>query len=179
MRLRQQSNEVLHADETIVRVGRPEVATLQQALARSTRGRSRICAHRGSSNTLHEMIITLGRGSYIRPHRHFGKCESFHIIEGELDVVIFDEDGNVADLVRMGPYASERCFFYRMADPLFHTVLVRTETVIFHETTNGPFVREDTEFAAWAPAENETTAADGYARGLVEKVNTFTLAPQL
>lgn len=159
MRLRQQSPEVLHSDEKIVRVSADDIETLRAALTQSTRGRSRICAHRDSANTLHEMIITLSRCSYIRPHRHFGKCESFHMIEGELDVVIFDENGQITDVVRMGPYGAGRCFFYRMADPLFHTVLVRTETVIFHETTNGPFVREDTEFAEWAPDEKNSEAA--------------------
>ena len=174
MPLRHQSPEVLHADEKIVRVGQAEITALRQALTQSIRGRSRICAHRDSSNTLHEMIITLSRSTYIRPHRHFGKCESFHIIEGELDVVIFDELGEITDVVRMGPHgAAEQSFFYRLADPLFHTVVVRSETVVFHETTNGPFVREDTEFAAWAPDEKETDDAGAYVRDLVQRVESF------
>lgn len=173
MKLRSQTPEVLHADEKIVRVGKEDVRSLMESLSRSTKGRSRICAHRDSSNALHEMIITLVRGSYIRPHRHLGKCESFHIIEGELDVVIFNDQGAVEDVVRMGPYGSERSFFYRMADPLYHTVIVRTETVLFHETTNGPFVREETEFAAWAPEEASVEKAGAYLRELESDVEAF------
>jgi cupin fold WbuC family metalloprotein len=174
MRLKHQSPEVLHADEKIVRVGHDEITALRQALTQSTRGRSRICAHRHSSDILHEMIITLSRGTYIRPHRHIGKCESFHIIEGELEVVIFDEQGAITDVVRMAPYArAQHSFFYRLADPLFHTVVVRSETVVFHETTNGPFVREDTEFAAWAPDEKETEHAAVYVLDLLQQVESF------
>ena len=173
MRLRSHSPEVLHADEKIVRVGVEDVRELRRALARSTKGRSRICAHRDSADTLHEMIITLAHGSYIRPHRHLGKCESFHMIEGELDVVIFDESGEISDVVRLGPYGSERCFYYRMTDPLFHTVIVRTETVLFHETTNGPFVREETEFAKWAPEEHSPELVEAYLKTLERTAEAF------
>lgn len=173
MRLKQHSMEVLLADETIVRLGQTEMAALQAALAQSSRGRSRICAHRDNSDSLHEMLIALSRATYIRPHKHFGKSESFHIVQGELDVVIFDEQGGIGDVVRMGPYGSGRDFFYRLADPLFHTVMVRSETVVFHETTNGPFKREDTQFAPWSPAETELGAVAVYVRRLADMVETF------
>lgn len=177
MRLKQHSGEVLLADEKIVRVGQPEIAAVQAAVEQSTRGRSRICAHRDTSDLLHEMFIVLSRATYIRPHRHFGKSESFHIIQGELDVVIFDEQGLVADVVEMGCYGSSRDFFYRLADPLFHTVLVRSETVVFHETTNGPFRREDTQFAPWSPAETEKVDVEDYIHRLGASVEAFLAVP--
>lgn len=176
MRLKQQSNEVLLADEKIVRVGQSEIAALQTALAQSNRGRTRICAHRDGSDALHEMLIMLSKATYIRPHRHFGKSESFHIIVGELDVVIFDEQGGIEDVVQMGCYASGRNFYYRLADPRFHTVLVRSATVTFHETTNGPFKREDTQFAPWSPAEAELDAIADYGRRLEGRVDAFIVA---
>ena len=55
----------------------------------------------------------------------------------------------------MGPYRPGKAFFYRLMEPCFHTVLVNTPHALFHETTNGPFDRGDTEFAAWAPAEGD------------------------
>lgn len=36
------------------------------------------------------MLIVMAKGSYIRPHKHKNKSESFHIIEGLLDVIVFD-----------------------------------------------------------------------------------------
>jgi hypothetical protein len=37
--------------------------------------------------------------------------------------------------------------------------VINTPYVVFHETTNGPFDRAETEFAPWAPAEGEPEAA--------------------
>jgi len=176
MRLKQSSNEVLLADEEIVRVGPTEIAAVQTALAQSSRGRSRICAHRDNADVLHEMIIVLSHATYIRPHKHLGKSESFHIVQGELDVLVFDEQGAIAAVVQMGSYGSGRDFFYRLATPLFHTVIVRSETVIFHETTNGPFKREDTLFAPWSPPETEPVAVADYVRRLKSTVADFIAA---
>ncbi len=176
MRLKKNSHEVLVADEKIVRIGRPDIEALQVSFAESARGRSRICAHRGSSEALHEMLIVLARTTYIRPHKHLAKCESFHIIQGELDVVIFDNEGNIADVVQMGEFDSRRYFYYRLVDPLFHTVIVRSESVIFHETTNGPFKREDTVFAPWSPAESGTGAVADYVGRLDDAITKFFAA---
>ena len=101
------------------------------------------------------MLICLARETYIRPHRHAGKSESFHMIDGELDVVLFHDDGAIREVIRMGPYQSRQPFFYRLMEPCFHTVLVSTPHAVFHETTNGPFDPADTEFASWAPAEGD------------------------
>lgn len=159
------SDEVFQADGGVIRVTAADVAEVVRKGTTNARRRSRLCAHPGPSDRLHEMLIVLDRGTYIRPHRHAGKSESFHLIEGELDVVIFRDDGSVREVVRMGPYGSGKAFFYRLAEPCFHSVLVNTPFALFHETTNGPFDRADTEFAAWSPAEGEAEAA-AFVEGL-------------
>ena len=40
---------------------------------------------------------------------------------------------------------------YRLSNELWHMVIPLTEFVIFHETTNGPFIKEETDFSVWAP----------------------------
>jgi hypothetical protein len=59
----------------------------------------------------------------------------------------------------MGDCASGKAFFYRLMDNVFHTPVIAGRYALFHETTNGPFDRKDTEFAAWAPAEDDPRAA--------------------
>ena len=44
-------------------------------------------------------------------------------------------------------------------EPCFHTVLVSTPFALFHETTNGPFRRDEVEFAPWSPAEGDPDVA--------------------
>jgi len=155
------NNAVFLATGGVVRVAAADLAPVVDGGIQSPRKRARLCAHPGATDTLHEMLICLAQGTYVRPHRHTGKSESFHIIEGELDVVLFRHDGGIREVIRMGPYATGKPFFYRLMEPCFHTVLVSTPHVLFHETTNGPFDPADTEFASWAPAEG-TPAAEAY-----------------
>jgi cupin fold WbuC family metalloprotein len=150
------SNEVLVASGGIVKVSAQDMAEVARRGGRSSRRRARLCTHPAATDPLHEMMICLVRGTYVRPHRHAGKSESFHIIEGELDVVLFHDDGALREVIHLGPYHVGQTFFYRLMEPCFHTVLVRTPRVLFHETTNGPFNASDTEYAPWAPAENDT-----------------------
>ncbi len=151
--------DVLTADPGVVRVKASDLREIVVRAARSPRKRARLCAHPDAADALHEMLICLARGTYVRPHRHRGKSESFHIIEGELDVVLFHDDGTVREFIRMGPYHTGGVFFYRLAEPCFHTVLVNTPHALFHETTNGPFDPADTEFGPWAPADGDPGVA--------------------
>ena len=159
MNYRAVNDEVFVATGGVVRVTAADVALVKAKGTTNARRRARLCTHPGPDDPLHEMLIVLDRGTYVRPHRHAGKSESFHLIEGELDVVLFADDGAVRDVVRMGPYGSGRAFFYRLMEPCYHTVLVNTPFALFHETTNGPFRRDDVEFAPWSPSEGEAGVA--------------------
>lgn len=155
MSIRAVNDEVFLATGGIVQVRAEDVALVKAKGTTNARKRARLCAHPGPDDKLHEMLIVLDRGTYIRPHRHGSKAESFHIVEGELDVVIFHDDGAVREVVRMGPYSSGKAFYYRVMEPCYHSVLIHTPFALFHETTNGPFNRADTEFAPWSPAEGD------------------------
>ena len=88
------------------------------------------------------MLIVHERGAYVRPHKHPAKTESTHIIEGLVDVVLFEDDARIERVISMGDYASGRAFYYRMDVPVFHTLIIRSDVLVFHETTNGPFERK-------------------------------------
>lgn len=163
--VRSLSNDVLVALGGVVQVTTADLAPVIDRAHRSPRRRARLCVHPDAGDPLHEMLICLVPGTYVRPHRHASKSESFHIIAGELDVVLFEDDGAIRDVIRMGPYHSGKAFFYRLIEPCFHTVLVHGEHALFHETTNGPFAPADTEFAPWAPAEG-----DGEVKQYIERL---------
>ena len=144
-----------------------------EALKRRAEGaplrRSRLCLHRDVGEQVHEMVIAFCRDSYVRPHRHTDKSESFHVIEGELTVVFFDDRGEVTRLVAMAPQASGGAFLYRLNAPLWHTVVPEAEFVMLHETTSGPFVPEEREFAPWAPDE----ADEEGVRAFMDRMRTL------
>ncbi len=162
MRTRPYNAEVLYADESPVTISSRDIAELRAAAMKNPRQRIRICAHPGTEDRLHEMLIVLGSKTYIRPHKHPNKSESFHIVEGACDVVLFDDAGSVQRVIPLGDLASGKVFYYRLDAPTYHTLIVRSEALIVHETTNGPFNPADTVFAPWSPLESDTTACSEF-----------------
>ncbi len=152
--------------DDVVTLSAADLAFLKEKAAAIPRGRIRLCAHGRDDERLHEMFILLTRRTYIRPHRHLGKAESLHVLEGEADAVFFDDGGAVTRVVPLGPYGSGRTFYYRIASPEYHTLLLATPHLLFHEATLGPFRREETSFPDWAPPEEDLAARRAYLEKL-------------
>ena len=86
------NDEVFFSEDSITRLNQSDVASLKDRALENLRKRARICAHLNVDDSLHEMFIVYARGTYVRPHKHLNnKSESLHVIDGTLDVVIFDE----------------------------------------------------------------------------------------
>jgi cupin fold WbuC family metalloprotein len=166
------NDEVYAAAEPIVTLTRADVERLKGLAAATKRRRVRLCSHHATEDALHEMLIVLDSNTYIRPHRHPNKSESFHVVEGALSVLLFSDGGEVQRIIRLGDYTSGRPFFYRLAAPVYHTVLVETASAVFHETTNGPFDRAETDFAPWAPLEHDAEAGRRFLREALRKART-------
>ncbi len=172
MRTRPISNEVLYTDEPIVKISREDMARLIPEAAKNERRRMRLCAHRSVDDPLHEMLIVLAGDTYVRPHKHLHKSESFHVIEGQAEVVIFEEDGSIRDVIPMGEYSSGACFYYRLADACYHGLVVRSEVFAYHETTGGPLDPAQTVFAPWSPAEDALALRAAFVAQLTENLRT-------
>lgn len=167
------SNGVFYAQGPLISVGDEEIAYLKEKLSVAERHRTRLCTHKDTADELHEMLIVLSRRTYIRPHKHLTKAESLHVIQGEADAVFFDDSGKIEALVPLGNYSSGRQFYYRISRPIYHTLLIRSESFIFHETARGPFKREDTVFAPWSPEDGDAVAAARYSERLFEIASHF------
>lgn len=166
--------EVFFADGEIVHIRRNDLDFLQEAAAESPRRRARVCAHENPEEVLHEMIVVLKRDSYLIPEKHFVKKESYHIIAGLADVVIFDEAGEITEVVPLGDFASGRNFFFRVRkSDFYHSVLIRSDYLLYHESATGPFRKSDTFVAPWAPPESDTAAKNAYMKELERRVDEF------
>ena len=156
LKLARVNDDVYIATEPIVRFDQWAVNFVREQALRSPLGRARICAHRGHEDPVHEMLIGISDASYVRPHRHEGKSESFHLVDGEVDVVILSDAGAIEDVITLGKQAS---FYYRLDTPRYHTLLLDSPVLIIHETTKGPFDRQHTRWAPFSPVEQTTPAA--------------------
>jgi cupin fold WbuC family metalloprotein len=164
--LRAQNPEVYYSDAAIVTADDDVIAELKRIAAQNPRLRSRLCTHPDPSSGLHEMLIVHHREAYVRPHKHFGKPESFHVIEGTARVVVFEDDGKIRDVLDMAPYGQGKLCYYRMPDEVFHSILITSEWLVFHETTAGPFDPSRTAFPDWAPDGSDAEAVRSYIAGV-------------
>lgn len=140
------------------------IQELKDLAQRHPSRRARVCLHHDSTAATQEMVLAVHKSSYLRPHRHpANKSESYHVIEGEMDVNIFAPDGALERVIRLtakGRGGAEG-FMYRSTNGVWHQPVAVSEWVIYHETYTGPFVKEfDVEYAPWA-AEETWSAESG------------------
>jgi len=148
---KKESDEVLYPVNEIVSVCSTDLKELKRLALLNSRHRIRLCSHQNPMEKIQEMFIVHTSDCYVRPHKHIGKIESMSILEGEVDVVLFHEDGSIREVINMGTIESGKKFYNRISEPVYHTLLIRSDFLVFHEITEGPFNREDTIFPDWAP----------------------------
>lgn len=165
------NEEVLYTTADIATVGPEDIADLKQRARRTRRQRCRLCTHRDAGDTLHGMLIVHGRDAYVRPHKHIGKSESLHVIEGTAVLVVFDDAGNLTRALALGDAASGACFYYRMPENVYHGLLITSDWLVFHESTTGPFDRAKTVEATWSPADGDLGAVRKFLAGLRDRAD--------
>jgi cupin fold WbuC family metalloprotein len=143
-----------HADD-IVTVTPEIISKLKIAASKDHLGRARFCLHRDYTDKVQEMIIVLKQGTYVRPHRHVGKTESFHMIDGKLKLFFFNDAGKIIQSLVLESNRPRLAFVYRLSVEIWHMAIPLTKYAIFHETITGPFTDKQSEFASWSPAEND------------------------
>lgn len=124
--------------------------------------RARVCMHRTEADPVQEMVIAMTGRSYVRPHRQRGFEKSYVMLLGELQFIFFDESGVVLQSRRL---AADGVVVTRFDASLWHTARTVGEerVAVYLETIRGPFMREHTDWAQWAP---EAGDLQGVARFL-------------
>ena len=68
----------------------------------------------------------------------------------------------MTNIEHLGPLASGLPFYYKLSDHAYHTTLIHTDVVVFQETTQGPFRRDDINFPPWAPDGEDAEEVSQY-----------------
>jgi len=170
---REFNKEVYYATDRIIKLNKEDIQLFKEKASNNQRKTSRLCTHKNVNDNLHEMFIVFTKGAYVRPHKHPNKSISYHIVEGSADIVVFDEEGNIVDVVQMSDYSSGKKFYHRIFDPYYYTPILRSDFLVFHEITNGPFKESDTVFAPWAPDENDSNAIKEFMEKLDKDIDRF------
>jgi len=121
----------------------------------SSRRRHRYCFHQSPEVDLHDIVICYDKTSYIRPNKHIGKSESLLILQGELDFYIFDDRGELIDLIELGSFATGKTCYLRIPANTWHGLRATSnEPVIMKETISGPYDNSSLLWADFAPVES-------------------------
>tara|TARA_Y100000590_G_C15558122_1_gene953645 strand:+ start:537 stop:1052 length:516 start_codon:yes stop_codon:yes gene_type:complete len=158
---RKENNEVLYSTENFVSLTGDDLSQMKEMAKSNDRNRIRICTHQSVDDDVHEMIIYHPKDSYVPPHMHIEKDESFHLISGEITLILFNENGKINKTLGMGDYKTGKSFYYRIPAGTYHTQIFIQDT-FFHEVTRGPFDKKDSIIADWAPDENESLLVKEY-----------------
>ncbi|MCE9615407.1 MAG: WbuC family cupin fold metalloprotein [Lentisphaerae bacterium] len=153
--------------EPVLEVDSHMLKALKREAAASPQRCFRLCLHTAPEDPVQEMIMAALPGSYCRPHLHPCRAVTYLAVEGEFDVVLFDEEGQVTRVVRLGPPGSGKTFCLRLAANHWHTNWFRSERVVFLEQMAGPYQREASNtWARWAPEEADAPGIAGFLKRL-------------
>lgn len=106
--------------------------------------RSRICIHLSKQMKIQEMIICAFDKSFMPPHRHsVNKTESYHIIEGAMDLYIFNNKGKIVNKIKLKKKNLDNSIFYYRSNnaKFWHMPVVKSKYCIWHEVFSGPFIK--------------------------------------
>ena len=131
------------------------IGELIKAAGNNSSGRSRKCLHLAHEDGVQEMLNVFLGGHYLRPHRQMDRNKSYTILRGRMDILFFDESGGASEETRMAPPGSGLNFICRFNSSKWHTIRVKSELAVYIETIQGPFRSDVTEFAEWAPGDDE------------------------
>ena len=155
-------------------VTKQDIDFLIQVAQTNPRHRARYCTHSSVDDEVHEMIIYHKEGTYIRPHKHIRKTESFLLLDGKAEVLIFGEEGDLTLVRNLGKYEDGKSFYYRIPESCYHAQIFRKDTV-FHEATKGPFEKKSTVYPEWAPDETKHCSVKDYMKKLELQLKTLLM----
>lgn len=131
---------------------------LAAAAAASPRGRTHYNLHGSAADPVQRYLVVANRGSYFRPHRHTTRAELALVVRGELDLLVFDDARRISARYAFGAGAGN--IAYENGPGIWHTVVVQADATTFLEVKQGPYdPATASEFAAWAPAEDDRDVA--------------------
>jgi len=104
----------------------------------------RLSLHSSPKERHHDMII-LQRKNYKCPvHKHLSNGETIHIIKGSLAILVFNKKKKLINKIVLN---KKNRLIYRIRTTFYHTVQIKSNYAIYHESKRGPFLRKETIFA--------------------------------
>ena len=139
-------------------IDQQQLDRLSDQARENPRLRKNLNIHPNDEFCSHRLFNAMEPDSYIRPHRHLDpvKDETFVIIRGKLGVIMFDEQGSVAEKTLL---ESTGTIALDIPHGWFHSAVSLEPGTIFFEAKAGPYLPlTAAEKAGWAPEDTAPEA---------------------
>ncbi|UNU23494.1 WbuC family cupin fold metalloprotein [Microcoleus vaginatus] len=131
---------------------------------RSPRQRQNYNFHDDLSEKVQRFVNVLQPGTYVRPHQHLRPpgvkgFEFFAVIQGEVGIVILNENGQILRSLRVSAAGPTRAV--ELPEGTIHTLVALTQDTVILEFKEGPYDgAADKDFLAGFPAEGTAAARE-------------------
>ena len=113
--------------------------------------------HPELSDPVQRLLNGLEPWTYIRPHKHITKEESFVLLRGTVLAVVFNDDGSIRDSAVLNE--KNGVLGIEFEEDSFHMLTSLESGSVAYEVKEGPFVpHTEGSSASWAPKEGSPEA---------------------
>jgi len=123
--------------------------------------------HESLDAPIHRLLNALEPGTYLPPHRHADKEETYVVLRGSLLTFFYDDLGNITEKVCLNPSAG----IYGVEIPLgtWHSIIALEAGTVIFEIKSGPYKPLPPEdIALWAPAPSDLEGAAIFMKRMLE-----------
>lgn len=116
---------------------------------------------------IHRLLNALEPGTYLPPHRHRDKEETYLVLRGSLLAFFYDEAGDVTAKVLLNP--SEGKYGLEIPPCTWHSIVALESGTVIFEIKKGPYSPLSPEdLASWAPAASDEEGAKVFMKRMLE-----------
>ena len=123
--------------------------------------------HETMDAPVHRMLNALEPGTYLPPHRHSDKEETYLVLRGRLMAFFYDEEGNVTEKICLNPL--EGRYGLEIPPRTWHSIIALESGTVIFEIKKGPYQPLSPEdMATWAPAPDDVEGVKAFVERILE-----------
>ena len=123
--------------------------------------------HASMDAPIHRLLNALEPGTYLPPHRHTDKEETYLVLRGSLLAFFYDDAGNVTDKVCLNP--SEGKYGLEIPSNTWHSIIALESGTVIFEIKKGPYQPLPSEdLASWAPQTSDVEGIKAFMKRMLE-----------
>lgn len=116
---------------------------------------------------IHRLLNALEPGTYLPPHRHTDKDETYLVLRGSLLAFFYDEVGNVIEKVCLNP--AEGKYGLEIPPCTWHSIIALESGTVIFEIKKGPYQPLPLDdIASWAPISSDEEGVKVFMQRMLE-----------